>query len=418
MTTRNGAYGIVAIVLLFAALHLGLAGPEAGTSALVATLVGGTAYLLMATTIFLATRPAFLEDIFGGLDRMYRAHKICGVTAGLLVLVHFFLAPKEIPPGLGEGLSTTPSAQIGMLSMILLILSLAITLNRKIAYHRWRMPHKVMGFIFILVTIHFLTIPSVFFDHFGPSGLLLMAAAALGITSFAYNLFGLNRRAGSRFVIEAVNHLERATEVVLKPLAERLSFKSGQFAFVEVQDAKFKEPHPFTISSGPDDERLRFTIKVLGDWTRKVREELKPGGEVVVRGPYGRFDSEAVGGKQVWLAGGIGITPFLSMLRCMKPGDSREIVLVYAVRDTEEAVFLDEIKAKAEALANVTVVLLQSNNGEFARVDIMKTKLAEPLANYDFFLCGPKPMVNGLIKDLKKEKVPKARIHTEAFEFR
>lgn len=417
MTQRVGGYGIAAIVALFAALHLGLSQPEAGTGVAVATLAGGAAYLLMATSIFLATRPRFLEDAFGGLDRMYRAHKISGVLAGLLVLVHFFLAPKEAPAD-AASVSLAPSAPLGMLSLIALMILLAITLNRKVAYHRWRLPHKAMGVVFILVTGHFLTAPSVFFDRFGPSGVMLMVAAAIGIVSYVAGLFGVSRRSGRRFVIEAVNHLERATELVLKPVAEGLSFRPGQFAFVEIRDRAFAEPHPFTIASGPKDDRLRFVVKVLGDWTRRVRDDLKPGVEVAVHGPYGRFDSAAAGDRQVWLAGGVGITPFLSMLRDMEPGDPREIVLVYAVRETKEAVFLDEIRERAAVLGNVEVVLLQSNAGEFARVDMMKTKLAEPLSSYDFFLCGPKPMVNGLVRDLGREKVPGGRIHTEAFELR
>ncbi len=418
MTQRIGGYGIVAIVVLFAVLHLGFSQPEAGGGVAVATLAGGTAYLLMATSIFLATRPRFLEDAFGGLDRMYRAHKISGVIAGLLVLVHFFLAPKDLPAGAGAEISLAPSSPLGMLSLIALMVLLAMTLNRKIAYHRWRLPHKAMGVVFILVTGHFLTAPDIFVDRFGPSGVMLMAAAVIGIVSWVANLFGLSRRSGRRFVIEAVNHLERATELVLKPMAGGLAFRPGQFAFVEVRDAAFSEPHPFTIASDPKDDRLRFVVKVLGDWTRKVREDLKPGVEIAVHGPYGRFDSTAVGPKQVWLAGGIGITPFLSMLRDMEPGDDREIVLVYAVRETKEAVFLDEIRERAATLGNVKVVLLQSNLGEFVRVDMMKTKLAEPLPGYEFFLCGPKPMVNGLVRDLGRAKVPRARIHTEAFELR
>ncbi|MCP4303523.1 MAG: hypothetical protein GY788_01290 [bacterium] len=416
---RLGVLGILALLVLFAILHLGLSQSEAGMRVTMATLIGGTAFLLMTTSIVLSTRPALLESAFGGLDRLYQVHKVCGVVAGLFVLLHFFAAPKEMPVEFAAlAAELSPSAQLGMIAMIGLILSLAIALNRKIPYHRWRLPHKAMGVVYALIIGHFMTAPSVFVDRFGPSGLLLMVAAVIGVVGYLYSIFGMNRQTGSRYSIEAVNHLERATELVLKPAEQMMTFKPGQFAFVEVQDAGFKEPHPFTISSAPSEDRVRFTMKVLGDWTRKVREELQPGGDVVVRGPYGRFDCAAAGDKQVWLAGGIGVTPFLSTLRHMQPGDRRDITFVYAVREKAEAAFLDEITRKAEELGNVKVVVLESNEGQFARVDVMKEKLAGVLNDYDFFLCGPKPMVNGITKDLRKEGVPTKKIHTEAFEFR
>ena len=76
------------------------------------------------------------------------------------------------------------------------------------------------------------------------------------------------------------------------------------------------------------------------------------------------------------------------------------------------------MKDRAAKLGNVTLVPLFSDEGNFARVDMMKQKLPDPLGTYDFFMCGPRPMIDGLIKDLRKEGVGRDRIHTEAFEFR
>jgi predicted ferric reductase len=66
----------------------------------------------------------------------------------------------------------------------------------------------------------------------------------------------------------------------------------------------------------------------------------------------------------------------------------------------------------------VTLVPLFSDEGNFARVDMMKQKLPDPLDTYEYFMCGPKPMVDGIMKDLREEGVVRNRIHTEAFEFR
>ncbi len=419
MTSKAGILSIVFLISAFAVLHIVFSPIQIETSVAISTLLGGVAFILMTVTIFLSTRAAFLEDVFGGLDRMYQVHKVCGVLSALFVLIHFFLAPKELPSNLlNSDLTLVPSAPLGMIAMILLVISLAITLNRKIPYHRWRLPHKGMGLVYFLVIGHFMTAPTIFFEQYSVSGIFLLVAAVVGLCSYIYNIFGLNKKAAYRYTIEKVNALERATELVLKPLNDRLNFEPGQFAFLEIQGKGWSEPHPFTITSAPEESELRFTLKVLGDWTRKVREELTPDKEVIVRGPYGKFNSKRAGNKQVWFAGGIGVTPFLSTLRDMNAADAREVILIYAVRERNEALFLEEIQAKCDALGNVKVVLLQSNQGEFARVDIMKTKLDQQLNDYDYFLCGPKPMLDGLRKDMKADGVPDANIHFEAFEFR
>ncbi|MCY6383353.1 ferredoxin reductase family protein [Hoeflea prorocentri] len=419
MLNRNGIYLIIALLAVFAGLHIGFAPEGHDGRTTMTTLLGGFAFLLMTVAIVLSTRLRAAEALFGGLDRMYQVHKYCGVIAGLLVLLHFLGVPKALPAGVSElEMSLVPSAPMGMVALILLVISLALTLNRKIPYHRWRLPHKAMGLVYLLVVGHFLLAPPIFFERFGPSGILLICTAVIGILSYLYSIAGKNRRLALEYTIESVNALERATEIVLKPVGDNLQHKSGQFAFVEVQGKGWDEPHPFTISSAPGEDRLRFTMKVLGDWTRKVREELKAGATVHVHGPYGRFDMASAGRKQIWLAGGIGLTPFLSAVREMKPGDGREIHLVYAARNSDDAIFLDELDKRAAELGNVTLVPLFSDEGNFARVDIMKTKLPDPLDSYDYFLCGPRPMVNALMKNLKAEGVGRTRIHTEAFEFR
>ena len=419
MLRRRGLYAILALIATFAVLHLGFPPEQHGPRMTGTTMLGGIAFLLMTSSIVLSTRLDILEDWFGGLDRMYQVHRVAGVFAALFALMHFFGVPKDLPPGVDPVANPlVPSSPLGMLALIALVIGLFIALNRKIRYSRWRPTHKIMGLVYLLVIGHFMTAPAIFFERFSASGVLLAAAAAIGVVALGYSLFGMNRRTALPFTIEAVNALERATEVVLKPVGEMLDFKPGQFAFVEVQGKGWSEPHPFTISSAPGEGRLRFTMKVLGDWTRKVRDELQPGGEVLVRGPHGRFDAAGAGGKQVWVAGGIGLTPFLSKMRAMEPGDGRRIHLVYAARNADDALFLDELETCAAELGTVTLVPLYSDEGALARIDKMQENLPDPLDSYDYFLCGPKPMIDGLIKGLRKAGVPRSRIHTEAFEFR
>ena len=129
------------------------------------------------------------------------------------------------------------------------------------------------------------------------------------------------------FRIAEVNDLERATEVVLTREAAPLDHTPGQVALVAIQGKGRPKPHPFTITSAPGAEPLRFTVKVLADWTGKVRKELQPGGRVLVRGSCGRFDLSRAGPKQIWLADGVGLTALRSAIRATRLGTVIQVAL-------------------------------------------------------------------------------------------
>lgn len=420
MLRLQGINTIIAAIALFIIVHWGFVPEHHTVTTTATTMLGGIAFLLMTVSVILATRLEVFEEWFGGLDRMYQVHRVAGTFAGILVIGHFVGVPKTLPKGVDPALNPlNPSSPLGKVAMVLLVIGILVSLNRKISYSKWRAPHKIMAAVYFLTIGHFMNAPGVFFERFSASGIVLISSAVIGIVALIYTMFGMNKRTATPFTIEAVNPMERATEIVLEPKGEMLSFRPGQFAFVEIQGKDWSEPHPFTISSAPGEGRLRFTIKVLGDWTRKVREDLKPGGEVIVRGPYGRFDASKVRNRnQVWIAGGIGLTPFLSKIRAMEVDDDRQIHFVYAARSKEEALFLDELTCRASELGNITLYPLFSDVGEFARVEIAKELLPGALDSFEYFICGPKPMVDGLMRDLKKEGVHRSKIHTEAFEFR
>lgn len=128
-----------------------------------------------------------------------------------------------------------------------------MALNRKIRYSFWRPTHKIMGLVYLLISVHFFTALEIFVEQFCASGVLLLVAAVVGVISLFYSVFGMNRRTAAPFTIESVNALERATEIVLKPTGQMLDFKPGQFAFVEIEGKEWNEPHaPRDFSCGQD----------------------------------------------------------------------------------------------------------------------------------------------------------------------
>lgn len=108
------------------------------------------------------------------------------------------------------------------------------------------------------------------------------------------------------------------------------------------------EPHPFTISSSPKEKNLRFTIRIAGDYTQYLYNHLRPGVIAVVEGGYGMMDYRRGGKEQIWIAGGIGVTPFLSWIRDMPQESGHDIDFFYTVRTKDEALFLSEILEAAQ----------------------------------------------------------------------
>jgi predicted ferric reductase len=168
---------------------------------------------------------------------------------------------------------------------------------------------------------------------------------------------------------------------------------------------------------------LRLAVKAVGDYTRAL-PGVEPGAWVRVEGPYGGFwhrgDRE---GRQVWIAGGIGITPFLSMVRSLPvataPGDeegirSHAIDLYYLTDRVAAAVFLDELLDLAAQRPGLRIIPHADEEHGFLTADgIVKT--SGELDGAAVYLCGPKPMTDALTGQLMGLGVPRNRIHFEEF---
>ena len=438
MNLRKGVWAVAVLFAAYAALYwyyvISAAMPFA---AQFSYFVGSCSVICMALGLLLSVRPRAVETSFGGLDRMYKLHKYLGVAALLLFIAHYATVPggpeeegattgavsvaSEPPDGEDEeDEEDLPIDLFGLIAMIGFTLLILITLNRKIPYHRWLTTHRFMSAFFFIVCIHVFL---VLYDGeeislFSAPGVVLALLLLAGLAACFYKQFLYPKKKKHRFTLTAVNQLERATEVVLRPNDGMFSFEPGQFAFITIDAAGFREAHPFTISSGAQEDQLRFTMKVLGDYTRRVRDNLTAGAAVAVEGPYGRFNPLRGSEQQVWVAGGIGITPFLSVLRTMEPGHGKIVRLYYCVRSAREALFFGELEARVAELGNVTIARLDSDAGARIDADAIATDLGGALGDWTYYLCGPKPMVAAVSAGLKKRGVSARRVHTEEFEFR
>jgi predicted ferric reductase len=205
------------------------------------------------------------------------------------------------------------------------------------------------------------------------------------------------------------------------PMRRGLKFEPGQFVFVSFR-AKGISPewHPFTISSSTADPTLGVTVKSLGKYTEKLAKlaDSVTGVRVKVEGAYGRFEFKNVGGSnQIWVGGGIGITPFLSMARSMATNEAvYNVDLYYSVRTESELVDLDLLQQAlvTNARARLRVIPFVTEKQGYLTAKFVNETSAG-LAGKEILICGPPPMMAGMRKQFRALGVKNGHIHTEEF---
>jgi predicted ferric reductase len=398
------------------------------TSLAVVCALAGTAAFALNLVLGARLRP--VESLFGGLERLYRVHRLNGEIAFILLLSHVVLilasratiststALDLLEPGAGWTVFAGALAFAGMLVAILL------TLFVRIGHELFVYVQRSFGVVFLGATYHVFTTDGALADS-RVLDLYMAALATVGIAAFLYrSVLGnlLVRR--RKYRVAAVNRLDGfVTEVVMEPRDRPLSFTPGQFLFVN-----FREPfserfppflrnqfHPFSITSTPAERTLRITVKAVGDYTRALRA-LEHGTEAVVEGPYGSFSSGAVPNhRQIWIAGGIGVTPFLSMARSLN-GSARDIDFYYCVEHEPEGHFLDELHAIARGRDDFRVTLVPRERDGFLTAERVARE-HEDLGSADVLVCGPPAMIESLRPQMAAYGVGSERFHAEEFNF-
>jgi predicted ferric reductase len=219
----------------------------------------------------------------------------------------------------------------------------------------------------------------------------------------------------------------RSWTLTLEPNGRpRLEFSPGQFAWLTLRASPFQaREHPFSIaSSAAPDRPLEFTIRELGDFTRTIGA-TRPGETAYVDGPYGAFtvDRHPGAGSFLFVAGGVGIAPIMSMLRTLADrGDRRPLRLVYGNDRWEDVLFPEELGTLSERVdLQVTHVLLEPPadwTGERGLItkEVLSRVVREARAGMVCFLCGPEPMTDSVQRALQELGVRSLQIHVELFD--
>jgi predicted ferric reductase len=203
-------------------------------------------------------------------------------------------------------------------------------------------------------------------------------------------------------------------------------FTPGQFGWLTLWQGPFRiTGHPFSFSSSAEAPggQVAMTIRNLGDFTARV-SSAQVGQRVWLDGPYGAFTLGQPADMHVLIAGGIGITPMMSMLRTLADrGDKRPAMLFYGAKDWESVTFREEIEALRSKLDLRLVFVLASPppdwSGETGRIDaaLLARHLPPPYAEHEYFICGPNPMMDAVEAALGELGVPISKYHSERYSF-
>ena len=376
--------------------------------------------ILMAMGIFLSIRSRWLEDFFGGLDKMYITHRQLALTAYGFLIVHF-LINVDLPPD-QPGTIMGTIAFLGITISVILALALRIPFLRNIlhlAYHQWHSIHRFIGIFFIMGLIHYIWVVPISLRSI--PGYYMVAFTIAGSIAYIYKqILARFFEPDKSYEVAEVRPLnDSITEIVLQPKKDKLQYSAGQFQFVHFPDDRnLKEPHPFTISSSPKEEILRLTIKVSGDWSRYMQQHIQSEMKAVVTGAYGRFNYKTGGQKQIWIAGGIGVTPFLSWLRDMDEQLDCEIYFFYLCQKEDDAIFWSKFEqAAAIHPSYYSHLQLSSRNGRITSGQIAELS-GGLIVEKDIYLCCPSTLTKLFNQQFRDMGILANQIHYEEFKLR
>jgi len=396
---------------------------------------GVLSFVFMSVCMLIALRPKWVDRLSGGLDKAYGLHKWLGIALLVTLPIHWLSEklPKWLsstgwfPPRVKSPPLPRPEWYDAMRELALpagewafyFFVALAlIALLKRIPYHYFRYVHKLFPLVFLGGAYHAVMIQP--FEWWRtPAAYLVVALALAGAVAAFISLF--QRIGAPRQAVASIASVEKhagLVDVRLEVPDNGFPHSAGQFAFVTFSPGE--GPHPFTIaSSGKNPNSIRFAIKSLGDYTNTLPERLHAGQQAVIEGPYGQFTFQSRHARQVWVAGGIGVTPFMARLEALALEGRKlpyPVDFWYCSGTTQDAAFPRDLEALCRR-SGVTLHRMCAANGQFLDAGIIKDTVAD-LSDASVWFCGPAAFARSLRAGLKRFGVPPRNFHNERFSMR
>src|SRR5271168_3928317 len=432
---RGAAWILLYLLFILAPLFALLAGtwpPARDFWTELAVALGYSGLAMMGLQVGLTARFRYVTEPWGE-DVIYHFHRQISLIAVGLIVTHAVILTAGRPEMLAplNVLEAPWSARFAIVSIVALIGLVVAALWRlrlKIGYEAWHLSHIVLAVVAIAAGV----------AHMVGSGFYLVdpwkRALWIGLTIFWIGLLLYVRIVKPLFMLRRPYRVsEVRTErgdtstLVMQPDGHPgFRFSPGQFGWLTLWGSPFKlTAHPFSFSSSAAaaDGCVEMTIRSLGDFTSEIGK-VPTGKRVYLDGPYGAFTIGNPADMHVLIAGGIGVTPMMSMIRTLADrGDERPVNLLYGSKDRESITFREELEA-LQARLNLTVVHVLADppsgwTGEqgFITADLFKRHLPPPYDAHEYFICGPNVMMDAIERALGSMRVPLSKYHSERYSF-
>jgi predicted ferric reductase len=420
--------GICVAPLAFALISTSRPGQGFWTDFSVA--LGFVGLALMGVEFALVARVKTVAEPFG-TDALVDFHRQIGYAGLAFVLIHVALSAEWRQVTSFTPAQTPSRVWFGAVAAAALVVLVATSVWRRqlrLSYEVWQTLHAVLAVIAVVAALVHVLLVNYYVDTVWKQVLWsLMTAAFLWLLVWVRLLRPLQIRRRPWTIERIRPERDRTTVLTLRPAGhDGLRFEPGQFAWITVGRSPFSvTSHPFSLcSSAETNGSVEVAIKAAGDFTSSVAT-VKPGTEVYLDGPHGVFSIDQYEGAGFCLiAGGVGIAPALSMLETLADRrDVRPVILFAGNRERDSIIFrerLDELTARL----NVKVVHVLEEPppgwpGEtgYLDADILARHLPVGYQRFQFFACGPNPMLDAVETALVQIGTPADRIHTERFDW-
>jgi len=388
---------------------------------------------IIGLQFILTARIPSLKRPFGSDVVYYFHHSVSIVAVGLALLHVIMLMIHDVDTVKLLAFWAAPTrARFALAGFLCLLALIFVSVYRRrlgIEYIHWRITHGLLAMGAVAFAMTHMQLVGIYLSLPWKRALWAVYAALwIGALAYARVVRPILMKLRPYEVESIRQERGNAWTLSLVPIGHPgARFSPGQFAWITVDRSPFADvEHPFSFSSSAEQhDVLGFTIKALGDFTKGIHA-FPPGTRVYLDGPFGAFSMDRRPGARAFLfiAGGIGITPIMSMLRTMRDrGDGRPCLLIYAARSLEDMTFLkdlDNLKKQLSLEAQlIPSIPDEAWDGPSGRLtNELLNRLVAPTyrdMGCEAFVCGPLPMMDAVERQLIDLGIERRRIHSERF---